>query len=70
MPVIIDHPVAGPPCATFDAYDSEPHIGRAPVEVQCHYCGFGPLDATRRAERRCPKCKGHTWDRLVHRLVG
>lgn len=67
MPVAIDHPTAGERFTQFDVYRDEPLITRVSVQLQCHYCGFGPMEASD-AGCRCPKCKGHSWDRLVRRL--
>ena len=69
MPVSFDHPGDGAESlASFDLHRELP-TGRIAVELQCHYCGFGPTDVTAKGYR-CPKCRGHSWDRLVRHLDG
>jgi hypothetical protein len=67
MPVAMDHPASGQHCTLVETRESEPPFNRVSAQFQCHYCSFGPLDATS-AACRCPKCKRHTWDRLFGRL--
>ena len=32
--------------------------------VQCHYCGYEPLDQVGVLAQRCPKCHQSDWERI------